>query len=1008
MSRAPIEEVIVHSPWKEEAPRQRRNKYGVALMIQDKEEEEKVRVKRTREGLGVTFDWQGIVFGGVYLPPSWTVDECVEELKAIIRTAKEAPLVIFGDWNMRLGSRTGDRLVTERGRHLGEWLEEEGLALLPGEPGIATFTELAGEGWSIVDLFFGNEEARKLWRGTRVLEEEDMGGSDHRMIIGEFALPQRGRPERAEVCTHKAWNLGKLEDERTRIGYERTLRAKLEPWFEDWDGGRALEGTDIDRMEEGLCQAIEEAARTTIGERTKRKRRDGTGIVESEALRGIRRQRRALYQRLGCCRPEDKARLREEYRACLKEQRVEVKRELERRFAEFSAKVSSKSKSEQSKILSNMRKQRSRGTGAGRMLDNDPDSMDRYRAHFAGQFSRKEFQAPSPIRVDLEGLPADRERQPFTNEETYQGILRSTNGKAPGASGIRVELLKAGGLTAASALAVLFNACWRTGRCPKRWKQALVHPVPKKGDLTRIENYRPISLTEVMRKIFEGVLWRTKLGRVVEPLDMTQGGFRARRSTVDQAAALHEAITQSRKTLGRAPVLAFLDIKAAYDTVDRTKLWPKLAQKGSSRQLMAMLMELFDQNTARVVVGGRQSKEVRMEMGLMQGSILSPALYATFIDDIGKRCRAKARMTMGKTRVGAFLYADDIALIGETGEQVQRLLRECESHSYELGYRFAPNKCEAIGSGELELYGERLGESRQFKYLGFPVEETGINFETLGQRGLEKLRAATNMFRQLGFNDRGFDLECRRQLARTFLRPCIEYGLGITPGRKKYLDPLQRGMNGVVRAMLSMGRGTSNERMRFLAGLQTVGERREELRAKWLLHAQSAPEGFMLREAYEAHGRRKVRGSVFAEEARNELLRRVRKKTLLGGGKTRARDQRTELRAAIKARREEEEQRVRRDERVRQTMAAASWELRRDLTAMEPGARRATLRWMMGRPAGKPRKCLRCEASTSARHMQECTKTDLDGLCRHRQWDQFHTALAMVLEGCTGRAWNPP
>ena len=50
---------------------------------------------------------------------------------------------------------------------------------------------------------------------------------------------------------------------------------------------------------------------------------------------------------------------------------------------------------------------------------------------------------------------------------------------------------------------------------------------------------RPISLTESMRKLFERVLLKG-LCEHLEPLDLFQGGFRAKRSTLEQVAALHE------------------------------------------------------------------------------------------------------------------------------------------------------------------------------------------------------------------------------------------------------------------------------------------------------------------------------------------------------------------------------------------------------------------------------------------------------------------------------------
>jgi hypothetical protein len=65
----------------------------------------------------------------------------------------------------------------------------------------------------------------------------------------------------------------------------------------------------------------------------------------------------------------------------------------------------------------------------------------------------------------------------------------------------------------------------------------------------------------------------------VEPLSVEQGGFRDHRGTMDQIATLQEWICQST-ALQRDRFLAFLDIKAAYDQVDRRILWNRCLQGG--------------------------------------------------------------------------------------------------------------------------------------------------------------------------------------------------------------------------------------------------------------------------------------------------------------------------------------------------------------------------------------------------------------------------------------------
>lgn len=94
-------------------------------------------------------------------------------------------------------------------------------------------------------------------------------------------------------------------------------------------------------------------------------------------------------------------------------------------------------------------------------------------------------------------------------------------GKASGNSGLPAEAFAAIADLAAEALSVLMAL--ELGVVPNTWKCARIHPVPKKGDLTNIENHRPISLTEVMRKVFESLLLPI-LKETLEPLSVDNKG----------------------------------------------------------------------------------------------------------------------------------------------------------------------------------------------------------------------------------------------------------------------------------------------------------------------------------------------------------------------------------------------------------------------------------------------------------------------------------------------------
>ena len=91
---------------------------------------------------------------------------------------------------------------------------------------------------------------------------------------------------------------------------------------------------------------------------------------------------------------------------------------------------------------------------------------------------------------------------PPTKEELLTALGKLKLKKAGGKSGILPELLVCGGADLEERLLQLMTGTWEEDEVVDDWRDAIIVPIPKKGDLTLCDNWRGISLLDVVGKVF--------------------------------------------------------------------------------------------------------------------------------------------------------------------------------------------------------------------------------------------------------------------------------------------------------------------------------------------------------------------------------------------------------------------------------------------------------------------------------------------------------------------------
>ena len=124
-------------------------------------------------------------------------------------------------------------------------------------------------------------------------------------------------------------------------------------------------------------------------------------------------------------------------------------------------------------------------------------------------------------------------------------------------------------------LAALFDACFQQGVVPDHWGVALLSLIHKGGDSTDWSKYRPIAVIQGVCKLYATVL-NNRLNDWAEVNDIrrpSQAGFRPKFSTHFNTFILQHLINKSKQTRSALHYCCFVDLKKAYDSTPRHKLW---------------------------------------------------------------------------------------------------------------------------------------------------------------------------------------------------------------------------------------------------------------------------------------------------------------------------------------------------------------------------------------------------------------------------------------------------
>ena len=150
---------------------------------------------------------------------------------------------------------------------------------------------------------------------------------------------------------------------------------------------------------------------------------------------------------------------------------------------------------------------------------------------------------------------------------------------------------------------------------PKDWTDAVLIPIPKKGDLSNCDNWRGISLLDVVGKVVARILQDRLQQLAEEELPESQCGFRKGRGCSDMIFAKRQLVEKSWEHQSKTFFL-FIDLRKAYDSVPCEALWQVLAKLGMPDSTIQLIKAFHQGMQATIQLDGQTLEPTDVDNGL--------------------------------------------------------------------------------------------------------------------------------------------------------------------------------------------------------------------------------------------------------------------------------------------------------------------------------------------------------------------------------------------------------
>ena len=170
----------------------------------------------------------------------------------------------------------------------------------------------------------------------------------------------------------------------------------------------------------------------------------------------------------------------------------------------------------------------------------------------------------------------------------------------------------------------------------------------------------------------------------------------------------------------------FVDFKKAFDTVIHSGIKYKLLQNNINGMFYRILCDMNKNNYLSVKLDSKFTQPFKSDIGVRQGVVLIPNIFKFFLNDLNISIESSGiGTTLFNTNIGCLLYADDLVLISDSKNGLQKqlnILNECLSVNISKTKVIIFNKTGKLVQDIFHIENQVIECATSYKYIGIMLQ----------------------------------------------------------------------------------------------------------------------------------------------------------------------------------------------------------------------------------------------------------------------------------------------